>query len=677
MKKHFLFILLNLCLIANNTNAQNLDESQNVVVQVTLQPIGTAAKLPRNRETDVMPSKNIKFDFKNLYLKPVVTPKTKVVVTPKTKVVVTPKTKEVITPKTKEVNKVGRFGLNHPLLGTWINVDSKTNSITKIIISNTSSIQVFGKCSPQDCDWGKRPLTLKGNNFTALFEFSFKRSTITLSYNNDQLTANFSDVYTDSRPKRVYSNLFKKNQQPFIVTPSVFRLKDLSLIKPAATGKSKAPEGPDNDYPLNLWDELVVDDQVEFRRPQDISNISMNIFADKNKNSGVYYMIPADYHLRWEARAQTEKGYDFRILYGTQKAAESAENVTSSGAVRMSATLTAGINNQEKAFIKSLLKAAKPDFTDLKFIPLRENPEFTFQSMLGEQFNIPENKITVETSTDLSNDIKISWQTDADTKEFIQTALTSREGIAASVILKPADETIPNQQIPAFINLADVSTLGKINISRSNWRNTKWQNKTPYPLQLNYFHVLKREKDGIKPIVYSWSAGDAIVPSQAKVSFDGQSVPTWLDNTESVMWVEYGIMDCPECDEKVMDAVTGGVSSSKAQMIKFTIPPVVFDSLNAAYFLINIRSKQVDPKGVELADLGSIKITKEGDKDFSAGPLFVPSNGQLEFQYKITLATIDGDFYEAKDWIQTFDKEVLLGKTKLRDIFRGIVPGIE
>ena len=46
-----------------------------------------------------------------------------------------------------------------------------------------------------------------------------------------------------------------------------------------------------------------------------------------------------------------------------------------------------------------------------------------------------------------------------------------------------------------------------------------------------------------------------------------------------------------------------------------------------------------------------------------------------DFEFKITAATIDGDFYPSEQWIRWTAKEVLLGKTKMKEIFRGIIPG--
>jgi hypothetical protein len=49
----------------------------------------------------------------------------------------------------------------HPLVGTWINVDENTSSITRLEVSEEAGgwvIHAWGKCGPPDCDWGAVPL---------------------------------------------------------------------------------------------------------------------------------------------------------------------------------------------------------------------------------------------------------------------------------------------------------------------------------------------------------------------------------------------------------------------------------------------------------------------------------------------------------------------------------------
>lgn len=652
-------------------------DPENVVVNVRPVPVGSAALLKETEVKDVVPQKTILFKADKLYYNPKLEEKIKARESLQ-RVDKAP----IINGGGKSLQHLFAPGLLHRLRqfhglaplsddisGTWVNTDANTNSITKLVITGNNQLQVFGKCSPTDCDWGKTPMQDKGNNsFGAVYKMGFKTSTISLSYANAALTLTAADVFNNARGTRTYSHTFKKNAPLLLMVSPIFTLKDYAAAAPAAANNRPSapvdltPKGPAN-RPLYLWADLKAD--IDIERPQDISNINMNIFPDKNEAAGVFYFIPADYHLRYKTKPEAEKGFDLNIQYGTR----SADNIAP---VRMSASLTAGMSSREMSFIKTLLRANLSTSRELRVLPLplREKPVFSFQTALTSQYNIPQEKVMVESSTDLSNDMRVAWQTDADTKEFIQSALLAREGLAASVVLKPQDEAIIDQQIPVTINLADNRTLGKITLDPISWRTQAWRNTLPYPLQLRYLNILKVSPSAKAPVIYSWSLGDAVVAPKAQVAFDPALVPAWLDNQESVMmWIDYNVMDCRPCDQKVIDAVTGGVSGNRSQMVKFIIPPAVFDSLGASYFLVTVRSRQLDPNGEVVKELPALKITKDESKEYAAGPFYLPTDGTLSFEYRMRMATADGEFREASEWFMASEKEMLLGKTRMRQIF--------
>ncbi len=638
-----------------NKKWQSTVNNANVVIDIKPIPIGQAANLT-NVIKDYIPAKTIFFDPKIMYLNP--------------------RTIEKIRPASGGGSSSNRLYKNFAdafdaISGTWINTDNNTLGITKLIITNDNKIKVFGKCSPQDCDWGEQPLTkLSTMAYQSIFTLSFKKTTLIISVEADgTLKLNGYDVYNNGRPNSTYRYTFKKSLGLVVAKTDLITFKQFALLPPTGNPSDKNPKGPDKNNSFYLMDGLSAD--VDFKRPQDISNININVFPDKNVYSGVYYIMPADYHLLWQPKTESEKGYEFRILYGSQDDSEGSE-----APVRMSATLSAGISNREREFVKELIKSLKPDFKTLAFLPLRQNPQFTFQNTLGSQYNIPEDKISTEKISDLTSDIRVAWQTDATTKDFIQAAITSREGIAASVILQPEDEDIIDQQIPATINLADIRTLGKMNLIPNLWRTQNWRNETPYPLMLKNIHILKKQVSGSRPIIYSWSLSNTIVPSQSKVNFTNITIPTWLDNDpSSVIWIEYAVEDCSDCDKKVMDAITGGVSGTRAQQIKFSIPPAVFDTLNASQIIITLRSAQGDPKGITVKEFPSLKLTQTAN-EASTGPLYLPASSSLQYEFKIIVASKDGDFYSSNGWISGSELENYLGKTQLKQLFSGIIPGI-
>ena len=104
------------------------------------------------------------------------------------------------------------------LNGTWVNADSESNGVIRMVISGGNTIHLYGKCSPNPCDWGSVPLTTYGSSVsdethergTANYQFSHKMVSVSielLSVNRIDLE-NFNR-FTDSSGRQ---NYFRKEQ---------------------------------------------------------------------------------------------------------------------------------------------------------------------------------------------------------------------------------------------------------------------------------------------------------------------------------------------------------------------------------------------------------------------------------------------------------------------------------
>jgi hypothetical protein len=105
------------------------------------------------------------------------------------------------------------------LIGTWKNTNSNTRGITRVVISsaggNALNVQVFGKCSPTDCDWGKTNLITYGNSVqdkdhrsaTTTYNKSFANTllTLTLSTGNQIRLQSFTQ-FTDKSGRQNYAS---------------------------------------------------------------------------------------------------------------------------------------------------------------------------------------------------------------------------------------------------------------------------------------------------------------------------------------------------------------------------------------------------------------------------------------------------------------------------------------
>jgi len=104
--------------------------------------------------------------------------------------------------------------------GTWINKDSNTRGITKVIISkNGSQIHTYGKCHPRDCDW--KTTTLKKYrdvwavgriSYIGFYDQGFATKTIyILQISGNELALRVSAKYRDKRPDRTNVYYMRKS----------------------------------------------------------------------------------------------------------------------------------------------------------------------------------------------------------------------------------------------------------------------------------------------------------------------------------------------------------------------------------------------------------------------------------------------------------------------------------
>jgi hypothetical protein len=81
------------------------------------------------------------------------------------------------------------LSLNH-FIGSWKNTNTRTRGITKVVISKPRGVlkvQVFGSCTPKDCDWGTEKA----------FAYSSSVSS-SVSRNTQAITVNYSKGFSET-----------------------------------------------------------------------------------------------------------------------------------------------------------------------------------------------------------------------------------------------------------------------------------------------------------------------------------------------------------------------------------------------------------------------------------------------------------------------------------------------
>ncbi len=422
-----------------------------------------------------------------------------------------------------------------------------------------------------------------------------------------------------------------------------------SESKPA----SKERKGPTN-IPFFVDRELVHD----YDFSADILNSFDEIYRDANIHSGYYYYAPKAYVLGFSKETGE---YEFNVNYNSGGSGNS-------GAATVTAILRPKLNRQEAKLTKELLKQnikGNPEqvhgVTDLIPIPIRQQPEIVFDNL--NQFGITANDISIRAPSDLEAPIYLSFTTA--NIDDLMGMFFNNIGLYGNVILYPDGEDMKESiSLPFELRIDDPATFGALELTPRTWRQNGWKNKTDYPILLNAFHVMKKEKTG-KFQIYTWKINNVEVPEHASVKFNSSKVPAWIDTDPSIkkMWMEYTVKSCQSCEKIVKDKIIGGTAGSRIQHIEVDIlTPLEFTE--AELIKIKLRSFQADPSGNTKQMLATLRI-EEDIQTLDGGKLYVPDGATTEFEYQIQVIMPDGARHTSR-WIKSKDQDIAIGERQIK-----------
>lgn len=138
------------------------------------------------------------------------------------------------------------FAAINQFTGTWANTDKNTRGITRLEIKQQGSaikLHAWGKCHPQDCDWGEvmanayapsvsSNLMQSAQAVTAVFNTSFSQTMVIVRPNGkNKVRANVFTRFTDGSKRTNYtsSHTFKRQFQVAPLPP----LKPMPIPAPA------------------------------------------------------------------------------------------------------------------------------------------------------------------------------------------------------------------------------------------------------------------------------------------------------------------------------------------------------------------------------------------------------------------------------------------------------------
>lgn len=389
----------------------------------------------------------------------------------------------------------------------------------------------------------------------------------------------------------------------------------------------------------------------------DISPVSLNIYLDKNPKSGICYFRPNGYNLAWDA----EQGYGMRMLY------KAASTDGQAGNVLVAARLDSGVDSGEVQLVKDLIAAYRARhadfaFTELRPLPVDEEPKVSLSSGLQRLFDVPADRIALTSLADALAEIQIQWVNDVTTLENIKAALKEEIGINGKIALTPSGGGLPAQEMPLQISIARPETFGFIPWKRGEM----WRNPTLFPIRLKYLHALAIETN--TPVVYTWSLNDAEIPAKARAAFRDGAVPLWLDGRVKKYWLQYSVRGSDgDAQKEVVEEITGGATAPTVTQLVFrTLKPI---SDSAAYQIsARVRSRFFQARSQDVTEKSDLILDKD-DKEFPAGSIYVSGRGPDEplAEYTLSVVLPDGTVFPGTRWIAvTNTSPIFVGRVQLQ-----------
>ena len=140
------------------------------------------------------------------------------------------------------------------LEGEWVNVDSRTRGITRLVVSKARmgwAIEAWGKCHPQDCVWGSTVLNPLGssvedfsfNQGFAVWNAGFATKYVTLTLNEGRLTTETVTIFRDrSRRANVRNvDVFQRPEEQAFTHP----INDMPKINGVSNEASSSSKNAD------------------------------------------------------------------------------------------------------------------------------------------------------------------------------------------------------------------------------------------------------------------------------------------------------------------------------------------------------------------------------------------------------------------------------------------------
>jgi hypothetical protein len=373
---------------------------------------------------------------------------------------------------------------------------------------------------------------------------------------------------------------------PMTITKAKFahlKLIDPSIFaKPAPAVQSDQGEGPAGANIIGFADRIEANPQwVEVPRAL---SITPALYGDKNRNSGLFYYLPARYVLDFDAT----NGFALQMFYG------------SSGEVTISAVLRASVNAADLSVAELFLQlfCRSQNIPYKRIVPFFGTPQATLESALAAQLFLPPDKVRVVGVGD--GVVNVNFVASPDKVELFLARLLSNVGLAGEMSYTSTADPTLKVGVPMELRLPDRASL-RMNLSPQN----AFVNDSPFPITLKYLNLLRFT--GTVPTVYTFDLPDNELAPRTSVTIDKSKIPVWMTQGASKLWVDFEVIPDAGSMERALQAAT--TASSGAPTVAVTAERVSDFPAGVTAVTVVVTSRYFTPFGA-----------KEETKEVTLGP---------------------------------------------------------
>ena len=458
-------------------------------------------------------------------------------------------------------------------------------------------------------------------------------------------------VATRTQPAKISS---AKIQRAVIPAAEVARLG-------ADQARSKNGYGPG--LGVRLSDVVRVEQLERFGLEMgDLARLSLEVYADANPDSGIYYYRPSRYALRFEP----EEGYYLSVDY--KAGAEAGKNVL------IQARLTPGAGQVEHEILRALLRAHTqgrgPEPTLMR-LPASYEARFDLSAFGVETVTVS----GIDTDT---GEVVISFATSVATKELLTSALGNVNGLVGTITLSA--ETVSDRQtftggidVPAYIRMADIGSGPRLLWRQRGGAGGQLVNPFPFPLQLRHLCYLVREPAGGALRLRGWSLGETRLAPGDTARLDLAALNAEVDSAAVVAaFYDAALVRDDDAVRRAVEELTGGVGALPVHelWVEAVKPAELFQQYGIYRIAVEVRSLHFDPEGRSPVS-HSYELDEETPK-VQCDPLYRREGlGPGAYEYKVGIVTVDGTVHADSTWrpaSATLANRVFVGATLIEEV---------